>query len=134
MKSKRKYLNLNLNLNLNPWNWLSKLHISSSPCTLFRKLWLHFGEFFFSLIARSSRQRCSAREGIKNFAKLTGKHLYPSLFFRKETLALVFFSKLNEIFKNIYFTEYLRATVCDYFVYPVFCLVSAGLGTVLFPY
>ena len=36
------------------------------------------------LFFRSSQQRCSVKKGVlKNFVKLTGKHLYQSLFFNK---------------------------------------------------
>ena len=60
---------------------------------------------------------------LKNFAKLTGKHLCHSLslikqtvvctfcnFIKKETLAQVFSCEFWEIFKNTFFTEHLRAT------------------------
>ena len=40
-----------------------------------------------------------------NFTKSTGKHLYQSLFFKKETLAQVFFCEFCEIPKNNFFTE-----------------------------
>ena len=36
----------------------------------------------------------------KSFAKLTGKHLYHSLFFKKDTLPQVFSSEFSQIFKN----------------------------------
>ena len=63
-------------------------------------VWLHFSEivylykfiYHFSRVSmvlkrnRSSHRRCSARKGIlRNFAKLTGKHLCQSLFFNKVT-------------------------------------------------
>ena len=40
---------------------------------------------------------------LRNFAKLTGKHLCQSLFFKKETLAQVFSFEFCEISKNTYF-------------------------------
>ena len=60
---------------------------------------------------RSSHRRCSVRKGaLRNFAKITGKHLCQSLFFKKETLAQVFSCEFCEISKNTFFTEYLWAT------------------------
>ena len=68
---------------------------------------------------RSSRPEVFCKEGVlKNFAKLTGKHLRQSLFFnkvaggachfiKKETLAQVFSCEFCEIFKNTFFIEYL---------------------------
>ena len=66
---------------------------------------------------------CSIKKGVlKNFAKLTGKHLYHSCFFnkvagwaacnfiKKETLVQVFSCEFWEIFKNTFFTEHLEAT------------------------
>ena len=54
------------------------------------------------------KKRCS------HLAKFIGKHLYKSLFrcnfIKKETLAQVFSYEFCEIFKNIFFTEHLRAT------------------------
>ena len=47
---------------------------------------------------RSSHRRCSLREGVlRNFAKLTGKHLYQSLFFNKVAgMSLQFYSLLKK--------------------------------------
>ena len=71
---------------------------------------------------RSSHWRCSVRKGVlRNYAKITGKHLCQSLFFnkvagrsstllKKKTLAQVFSCEFCEIFKNTFFTEYLWAT------------------------
>ena len=53
------------------------------------------------------------KDVLRKFAKFTGKHLGQSLFFnfiKKETLAQVFSCEFCEIFKNIFFTEPLRAT------------------------
>ena len=56
---------------------------------------------------------------LKNFAKFTWKHLSQSLFLiklqacnfiKKDTLSQVFSCEFSVIFKNIFFTEYLRAT------------------------
>ena len=65
---------------------------------------------------RSSHRRSSVRKGVlRNFAKLTGKHLCQSLFFnkvaglrpatllKKETLAQVFSCEFCEISKNTFF-------------------------------
>ena len=66
---------------------------------------------------------CSVRKGVlRNFAKLTWKHLRQSLFLiklqalqacnfiKKETLAQVFSCEFCKISNNSFFTEYLRAT------------------------
>ena len=59
---------------------------------------------------------------LRNFTKLTGKHLYQSLFFnkvaglrsttfiKKETTAQVFSCEFCEISKNTFFTEHLCTT------------------------
>ena len=39
---------------------------------------------------------------LKNFRKLTGKHLCRSLFFKKETLAQVLSCEFSEFFKSIF--------------------------------
>ena len=61
----------------------------------------------------------SSNEGVlRNFAKLTGKHLCQILFFnkvvkkvfKKETLAQVFSCEFCQISKNTFSTEHLRAT------------------------
>ena len=69
---------------------------------------------------RSSHQRCSIKIGVlKNFAKLTEKHLWQSLFFSKvaglrpatlfkKRLWQVLSCEFYEIFKNTYFEENLR--------------------------
>ena len=70
---------------------------------------------------RSSHRRCSVRKGVlRNFVKLTGKHLCQSLFFnkaaglcnfiKKETMAQVFSCKFCESPENTFFIELLRAT------------------------
>ena len=63
---------------------------------------------------------------LKNFAKIVGKHLCQSLFFKKvaglrpatllknETLAQVFSCEFCEISKNTFFTERLWTTVSAY--------------------
>ena len=57
--------------------------------------------------ARRSHRRCSIRKRVlRNCAKFTGKHLYQSLFFKKETLARVFSCEFREISKNSFSTEY----------------------------
>ena len=59
----------------------------------------------------SSHPRYSIRKGVlRNFAKLTGKHLCQSLFFnkvKKETLSQVFSCEFCELSKNTFFTEHL---------------------------
>ena len=58
-------------------------------------------------VNRSSHRRCSLRKGVlRNFAKFTGKHLYQSLFFNKETLAQVFSCEFCKISQNTFFTEH----------------------------
>ena len=58
--------------------------------------------------------------GLKNFAKLTGKHLSQRCspeackFFKKETLALVFSCEFCEIFKDTFF--YRSPPVAAYFL------------------
>ena len=77
--------------------------------------------FWISRFCRSSLQRCSVKKGVlRNFAKLTGKHLWQSLFFNKvaglwqETLTQVFSCEFCEISKNTFFTEHLWATGSDF--------------------
>ena len=68
---------------------------------------------------------CSMKKCVlRNFAKLTGKHLCQSLFFnkvagltpqacnfiKKEALAQTFSCEFSEISKNTFFTEHLWAT------------------------
>ena len=83
-----------------------------------------FREFHESF--RSSRSEVFCEKGVlKNFAKLTGKHLCPSLFFnkvagavcnviKKETLAQVFSCEFCEISKNTIF--YRRPLVAAFAV------------------
>ena len=59
----------------------------------------------------SSHRRCSVRKSVlRNFAKFSGKRLYQSLFFEKETLAQVFSCEFCEISNKTFFTEHLRMT------------------------
>ena len=64
------------------------------------------------------------KEGVKNFAEITGKHLCWSLFFnkvrleacnfiQKETPTRVFCCKFCKIFKSTYFVEYLRTAASE---------------------
>ena len=88
------------------------------PDNFFIEISASFKSFFIvkSYItgSRSSHPRYSIRKGVlKNFAKLTGKHLCQSLFFnkvKKETLSQVFSCEFCEISKNTFFTEHLWAT------------------------
>ena len=54
---------------------------------------------------------------LKNFVKITRKHLYESLLFNnvieKGTLAQVFSCEIYEIFKNSFFTEHLWMTASE---------------------
>ena len=61
---------------------------------------------------RSSHQRCFVIKGVlRNFTgKSTGKHLYQSLFIKKETLAHMFSCEFCEVSKNTFYTEDLWAT------------------------
>ena len=90
-------------LSLKWWKWYTAWKISDSHQSL--SWWSWF---------RSSYQRCSFKKGVlKNFTKLTGKHLCQCLFFnkvagacnfiKKETLAQVFSCQFCEIFKNTFF-------------------------------
>ena len=55
----------------------------------------------FHVCVRSSCQELFCRTGVlRNFAKFTGKCLYQSLFFKKETLAQVASCEFCKIFKN----------------------------------
>ena len=60
---------------------------------------------------RSNRRRCSVRKGVlRNFAKLTGKHLCQSLFLdkvAKEDLAQLFSCEFYEISKKTFITKHL---------------------------
>ena len=51
------------------------------------------------------------KSALRNFAKLTVKHLYQSVFFKnfikKEALAQVFYSRFCKISKNTFFTKHL---------------------------
>ena len=61
-------------------------------------------------------QKCSVMKGVlRNFAKLTGKHLCQSLFracnfIKKETLAQAFSCEFREISKNTHFKENVWVT------------------------
>ena len=83
----------------------------------FEENFRHINKLFFKTPrnGRSSHQRCFIEIGVlKNFTKFTGKYLRQSFFFnnfiKKETLAHVFSCEFCEIFKNTFFTEYLRTT------------------------
>ena len=61
---------------------------------------------------RSSRPELLYKKGVlRNSTKFTGKHLYQSLFFKKESLAQVFSCEFCGISKNTFFTEHLWTTV-----------------------
>ena len=76
-------------------------------------------------MSRSSRREVFCRKDVlRNFANFSGKHLYQSLFFnkvpglslffKKETLAQVFFREFCDIFESTCFnrTALLAASVC----------------------
>ena len=61
---------------------------------------------------RSNRPELLYKKGVlRNFAKFTGKHLYQSLFFKKESLAQVDSCEFYGISKNTFFKEHLWTTV-----------------------
>ena len=71
------------------------------------------------VIVSSHLQKIFKTDVLKNFAKLTEKHLLRSLFlisfkttvfFQNETPTQVFSSEFCETFKNNIFTEHLRTT------------------------
>ena len=63
------------------------------------------------LFFRTSYQRCSMKKGVlRNFTIFTGKHLYQSLFLKKETLVHVFSCEFSEFSENTLFTEHLWPT------------------------
>ena len=85
-----------------------------SPCLLLTMF------VFTKRMSSSSHKRCSVKKGVlRNFTKLTGKHLCLGLFFnkvtglrpatllKKETLAQVLSCEFCEISNNTYITEHL---------------------------
>ena len=63
------------------------------------------------LFFRTSYQRCSMKKGVlRNLTIFTGKHLYQSLFLKKETLVHVFSCEFSEFSENTLFTEHLWPT------------------------
>ena len=83
--------------------------------------------FFCSSILKNQPSEAFYKKGvIKNFAKFSRKHLSWTLllnkitkclrsatFLKKQTPTQVFFCEVCETFKNIFFTEHLRATASD---------------------
>ena len=61
---------------------------------------------------KSNRQEVFCKKGLlRNFAKLTGKHLCQACnFIKTETLAQVFSCEFSEISKSTFFKEYIWAT------------------------
>ena len=60
---------------------------------------------------RSNHQRCFVTNGVlRNFTKFTGKHLWQSLFIKKETVPQVLSCEFCEISNNTCFTEHLWTT------------------------
>ena len=84
-------------------------------------------------ILRSSHQRCPViKVVLRNFAKLTGKHLCQGLFFNKFaslSSAQVFSYEFREISKSTFFTEHLWATASEYLV--LIWLTMQGWNAVL---
>ena len=59
-------------------------------------------------VLKQPSQKSSVKKGVlKNFAKLTGKHLCPSFFIKKETLVQVFSYEFCEILRTLIFIEHL---------------------------
>ena len=86
----------------NDFNYFRKaLHLRC-----FTGLWIrHYFAPHLPLNFRSSHQRCSVRKDVlRNFAKITGKHLRQSL------LAQGFSYEFCEISKHFFFKEHLWAT------------------------
>ena len=77
------------------------------------------------ILYRSSHQGCSVKKAVRNFKKVTGKHLCHSLFFnkvagacnfnKKEALAQVFSCEFLEFSANSFFTEHLWSTASTLF-------------------
>ena len=79
------------------------------------------------IIFSSSQRRCFVLKGVlRNFEKVTGKHLCQSLFYnkvagwglqlyQKRDSATGVFSWILQVSKNTFFTEYLRMTASAYF-------------------
>ena len=63
-------------------------------------------------IYRSSHRRCSVRKGVlRNFAKVTGKYLYQSLYFNKVRPATLLKQRLWRSFP-MNFAKFLRTPFC----------------------
>ena len=98
--------------------------------------WSEMGSRSFSCLYRGTHRRCSIEKGVlKNFAKLTGKHLCQSLFFNEVAdlgpatllknillhsarVLLVLSCEFFEIFKSTLFKGHLRATgsLCNHII------------------
>ena len=70
-------------------------------------------------VVKKSRMEVFCKKGVlRNFVKITGKHLCQSLFFiKKEALTQVFSCDFYEISKNTFFIEHLRTTASVNFSY-----------------
>ena len=74
-------------------------------------------------LPKISFSKAATRGVLRNFTKITGKHLHQSLrpeaynFVKKETLAQVFSCEFCEISKNTYFTEHLRTTASTFLTF-----------------
>ena len=93
-----------------------------------------------SKISRSIHQKCSIKiHVLKNFSKVTGKHMCQSHFFNKVTglksatslkkraLAQVFSCEFCEIFKNTFFTEHLWMAASEHcFTHDLITTMNVG--------
>ena len=82
---------------------------------------------------RGSHRRCSVRKGVlRDFAKVTGKHLCQSLFFNKvaglaQVLEQVISCDFWEISKNTFFTEHIRVSASGWWLYGKIKLIKCLL-------
>ena len=106
-----------------PNNHASRIDLFLTNLFSFRTLVL-LKQLLAIIIDRSSHQRCSMKKGVlRNFAKLTGKHLYQSLFFNK-VAGLRHRCEFYEISKNTFFTEHLWRTASTWTNYNFKVVIS----------
>ena len=103
----------------------TKIRVSRERKELFRWNKKHFSWFLKGYhLVRNKKLIKNSGHKLKTFVKFTGKHLCKSLFFikvagltlgslLKKRLAHVFSCEFYKIFKNISFTEHLRATASE---------------------
>ena len=79
------------------------------------KAWLKIVILLMSLF-RNSRPEVFCKKGVlRNSAKVTGKHLCQSLFFKKETLTQVFSCEFCKISKNTFFHRTPLEAASEYY-------------------